>query len=299
MSSARIHLRNLAFNWGAHAASLLVMFFLSPYIVGKLDAVSYGIWSLLNVLTGYMGLFDLGVRASVGRHIALYIGKRDERGVDETIRAGLGFFTLTGGLILVIGLLLGLFFPEIFRSVPDEYHSVVQLLLPLMVLNVWFSAIAAIYSSVLAAHDRFDIARLIDLAVLAIRTAATVYTLHIGWGLWGLALSVIASNFLAMIGNRIMAGIQHRGMRSWPFLYSKQRLGEIVNYGLAAFLSAAAFKIIGQTDLVVVGAFISVEDVREYSVGAMIVFYSTTFVKTDREDVLSGDSKGRRRRQNE
>ncbi len=92
--SARIHLRNLAFNWGGHAATLLVMFFLSPYIVGELDAVTYGIWSLLNVLTGYMGIFDLGVRASVGRHVALYLGKKDERGVDETIRAGFAFFSM-------------------------------------------------------------------------------------------------------------------------------------------------------------------------------------------------------------
>ena len=277
--SARIHLRNLAFNWGSHAASLLVMFFLSPYIVGKLDAVSYGIWSLLNVLTGYMGLFDLGVRASVGRHIALYIGKKDERGVDETIRAGLGFFTLTGGLILAIGVLLGWFFPEFFKSVPEEYHSVVRMLLPIMALNVWFSAVAAIYSSVLVAIDRFDVARSVQLGVLAIRTAATVYVLHVGWGLWGLAFSVIASNFIALLINQVCAGTHYPQLRSWPFLFSRFRFGEILNYGLAAFVSAVAFKIIGQTDLIVVGAFISVEDVRDYSVGAMVVFYSITFVK--------------------
>ena len=43
MSSARKHLRNLAFNWGGHASTLLVMFFLSPYIVGRLNLVNYGI----------------------------------------------------------------------------------------------------------------------------------------------------------------------------------------------------------------------------------------------------------------
>jgi len=161
---------------------LLVMFFLSPYIIGKLDAVSYGIWSLLNVLTGYMGLFDLGVRASVGRHVALYLGKGDEKGVDETIRAGLGFFSLTGWLILVAGIILAWLFPQIFRSISAEHHRMVRMLLPLMVVNVWLSAVAAIYSSVLAAHDRFDVARSVDLGVLIVRTAGTVWVLHIGWG---------------------------------------------------------------------------------------------------------------------
>jgi len=278
MSSNRIHTRNLAFNWGGHAATLVVMFFLSPYIVGKLDAVSYGIWSLLTVLTGYMGIFDLGARASVGRHVALYLGKGDEEGVDETIRAGFGFFTLTGGLILIVGVLLGWLFPTLFQSVPQEHYGTVRYLLPLMVVNIWVAAISAIYSSVLAAHDRFDIARGIDLVVLFVRTVATIYALYRGWGLWGLAGAIIIGNVVSVIGNRIYAGKIQSGLRSFPLLYSKKRLKEIFGYGFAAFISTAAVKIIGQSDLVIVGILLSVAEVREYSVGAMLIYYSATFV---------------------
>ena len=278
MSSARSHIRNLMFNWGGHATTLMVMFFLSPFIVGKLDAVSYGIWSLLSVLTGYMGIFDLGVRASVGRHVALYLGKGDERGVDETIRAGFGVFTLTGGLILLVGILLGWLFPTLFKGISPEYYDTVRYLLPLLVVNVWFSAIAAIFSSVLAAHDRFDVARGVDLVVLIIRTVTTVYALLAGWGLWGLAGSLIVSNFCAVIGNRFYAGRVHLGLRSFPFLYARNRLKELFGYGFASFITSAAVKIIGQSDLVIVGAVLSVSDVREYSVGAMLLYYSATFI---------------------
>lgn len=267
------------FNWGGHAAAMVVMFFLSPYVVGKLDAVEYGIWSLLNVLTGYMGLFDLGVRASVGRHIALYLGKEDAKGVDETIRAGLGFFSFTGLLILAVGVLLGWLFPQFFKSVPVEHHGTVRMLLPLMVVNVWMAAVAAIYSSVLAAHDRFDVARSVDMGALALRTAVTVFALHQGWGLWGLAGAVMMGNALALWGNLLSAKRYQPGLRSWPPLYIKNRLKEIVSYGVASFLTAFSSRVIGQTDLIVAGALISVADVREYSVGAMIVFYSSTFVK--------------------
>ena len=115
----------------------VVMFFLSPYVVGKLDAVAYGIWSLLTVLTGYMGIFDLGVRASVGRHIALYLGKKDKQGVDETIRAGFGFFSLTVLVILAVAIFLGWSFPVLFKGVPPEYYYMVRILLPIMMVNVW------------------------------------------------------------------------------------------------------------------------------------------------------------------
>lgn len=279
MSKSLIHIKNLAFNWGGHAATLVVMFFLSPYIVGKLDAVSYGIWSLLSVLTGYMGIFDLGVRASVGRHVALYLGKGDADGVDETIRAGFGFFTLSGVLVLLVGILLGWFFPDLFKGVAPEHYGTIRVLLPLMVANIWLSAIAAIYSSILAAHDRFDSARAVDMVVLGVRTAGTVFALHMGWGLWGLAGSIIVGNVCAVIGNRWSAGRCHQGLKSFPLLYSRKRFKELFGYGSYAFITSAAVKIIGQSDLVIVGVFLSVSDVRQYSVGAMLIYYSSTFVK--------------------
>lgn len=278
MSNTRKHLRNLAINWGGHALALVVMFFLSPYVVGKLDAVSYGIWSLLSVLAGYMGIFDIGVRGSVGRHIAMYLGKKDRVGVDETIRAGFGMFTFTGVLILFVGILLGWSFPFLFKGIAPEYYSTVRFLLPLMVANIWISAIAAIYSSVLTSYDRFDIARGIDVGVLAIRTIATVYALHVGWGLWGLAGAIILGNIFALFANRLSAGVVHSGLRSFPFLFSRARMKELFGYGFYSFITNIAWKIVGQSDLVIVGVVLSVAAVREYSVGAMLVYYSAPFI---------------------
>ena len=233
--SVRIHLRNLAFNWGGHAATLVVLFFLSPYIVGKLDAVSYGIWSLLSVLTGYMGIFDLGVRASVGRHVALYLGKSDEKGVDETIRAGFGFFTLVGGIILVSGIILGWFFPVMFKGISPEHYQTVRMLLPLMVITVWLSVIAAIYSSVLAAHDRFDVARGIDLGILVIRTMVTVLALEMGWDLWGLVLAIIIGNICAVIGNRFFCRKSSQRSKIFPCTIFKRPVKRIIELRYRCF----------------------------------------------------------------
>jgi len=278
MRSNLKHLRNLAINWGGHASALIVMFFLSPYVVGKLDAVDYGIWSLLSVLAGYMGIFDIGVRGSVGRHIALYLGKDDSVGVDETIRAGFGIFTLTGGLILLVGVLLGWLFPFLFKGIAPEHYALVRCLMPLLVVNIWLSAIAAIYSSVLTAHDRFDIARSIDLLILLVRTVATVFALHSGWGLWGLAGAIVFGNILALCINRILGGRIYPGLRSFPFLFSRTRMRELFGYGIYSFITNVAWKVIGQSDLVIVGSLISVAAVREYGVGAMLVFYSAPFI---------------------
>ncbi len=272
------HARNLAANWISQAAMLVVLFFLSPYIVHTLGMVEYGLWSLLTVLTGYMGLLDLGIAASTGRFIVLYLGKDDRRAVDETIRTALGFYSALGLLIVAVGLLLGWLFPFFFRSIPAEYHLVAQLLLPLLAVNVWLSVISGVFSSVLAAHERFDLARSVDLMVLVLRTAAVVVLLASGYRIVALALVTLGAHAVALAGNYVLARRVYPALRVWPVVLDGARLRELFGYGLGAFVAAVAVQVMTKTDLIIAGAVVGVAAVAVYSVGAMLVFHSETIL---------------------
>jgi O-antigen/teichoic acid export membrane protein len=265
-------------NWIGHGAGLVVAFFLSPFVVHTLGKVEYGIWGLLMVLTGYMGIMDLGIRASTGRYIILYLGRSNHRAVDETIRTSLGFFSGLGLLVVAAGLGMGRLFPSLFQSVPDEYYLLAQLLLPLLALNVWLSAIGSVFASVLVAHDRFDLTRAVDLGVLGVQTTGTILALCWGYGISGLAAVAVGCQALGLAGNYLLARRIYPRLRVWPLALDKTRLRELLGYGLAAFLSMVSIRIIGQTDLVVAGAAIDVSSVAVYSVGAMLVYYSGTFL---------------------
>jgi O-antigen/teichoic acid export membrane protein len=278
MSTARIYARNLAANWFGQAAGLVVLFFLSPFVVHTLGKTEYGIWSLLNVFTGYLGVFDLGVRASTGRHIILYLGRGDHERVGETLRTGLAFFSLVSLLILAVAVGLGFAFPLLFPSAPPEYFEVVRLLLPLLALNVWLSAIGGAFASILAAHDRFDLSQGIDVAVLIVRTIATVAVLLTGQGIVGLTLVTVGASALAAVGAWCLAHRIYPRLRVWPLTMSRERLRELLGYGVAAFLGSVAINILGQTDLLLVGILFSVQAVAVYSVGAMLVWYTSPFV---------------------
>lgn len=254
----------------------MVMFFLSPFVMHTLGATEYGIWQLLTVLTGYMGILDLGVRASTGRYIILYLGKKDYDKVDETIRTGLGLYSLLSCLILLAGITLGLIFPSIFPSVPVEYHNLIAILLPVLAINIWILAISVILSSILGAYERFDIARGADLLVLAIRAVGTIVVLKNGLGLIGLTVTIIVSNLIGLLMNFYLSSKIYTKLKLWPIL-KKDRIKELYNYGIGAFIIAASAKIIGQTDLVLVGNLFDIDSVTIYSVGAMIVYYSGPF----------------------
>ncbi len=278
MSSARIIVRNLTANWTGHVVNLVVMFFLSPFVVHTLGEVEYGIWSLLTLLTGYMGILDLGIRASTGRHIILYLGRGEHDKVDQTIRTSLGIFSVIGFGIVVVGVVLGWLFPRFFSSVPAEYHTMVKLLLPLLAANVWISMVRVLFSSVLAAHERFDISNGLDLIMLALRTVGTIWALKWGMGIIGLSVVVVASNLAGLLGNQFLARRIYSRLRVWPLLFSKARLYELYSYGIFAFISAVSAKVIGQTDFFIAGAVVSVASVTVYSVGAMLSFYTHSFI---------------------
>jgi len=276
--SARIHARNLLANWVGHGANLVVLFFLSPYVVHTLGKTEYGIWSLLMVLTGYMGLFDLGVRASTGRYIILYLGRKDLGRLDQTLRTGLAVFSIAGLVMLVVGGALGWVFPSAFASLPPECHGLVQVLLPLLAVNVWLGMVGAVFSSVLIAYDRFDLMRTVDLTVLAIRTGGTILVLATGRGIVGLTAVTLVCGVAALLANYILARRVHPPLRVWPPTLPGARLRELFGYGAAAFVCTTADRIIGQASFLLVGALVSVAAVTVYSVGSMLVAYTATFI---------------------
>jgi O-antigen/teichoic acid export membrane protein len=278
MSSARVYARNLTANWIGHGANLVVMFFLSPFVIHSLGLTAYGLWSVLNILVGYMGVLDLGIRASTGRHVILYTGKGDHKGVDETIRTSLGFFSTIGIAFVIVGLILGWTFPTLFRDVPATYHALLLALLPIMAINMWVSMFRASLSCVLAAHDRFDLARGLDLVTLAVRTIGTVTALSLGYGITGLIVVTLVCNIVGLVGTYLLAHRLYPRLRVWPFVLLGSRLRELFGYGIPAAISTAAVKIIGQTDVLIAGLCVGLGGAAVYSAGATLLYYSHTFL---------------------
>lgn len=279
MSGVRTFARNLSANWIGQGANLVVLFFMTPYILGVLGDQTYGLWSLLIILTGYMGIFDVGIRASTGRFVVLYIGKDDHQAVNDTIRNALGFYTILGLVVVAAGAGLGWVFPAVFSSVPADQQALLRELLPILALNVWLSAIGATFGSLLSAHDRFDLRQGVVLVNLAIRTAGTIAVLQAGWGLVGLTAVTVGTRALEAGANAIMARRVYPRLRVWPPRISRKRMRELMGFGTAAFLSSIAYRLINQTDEIVVGWLIAVEAVTLYSLGGRLVVYSYDLIQ--------------------
>src|SRR5215467_8294867 len=65
-------LKNVSSSWFSLGVNVVTGFILSPFIVHHLGDEAFGLWILIFSVTGYYGLFDLGIRSSIVRYVAKY-----------------------------------------------------------------------------------------------------------------------------------------------------------------------------------------------------------------------------------
>jgi len=98
-------LKNVGSSWFALGLNIVVGIFLSPYILHRLGDDAFGLWILIFSVTGYYGIFDLGIRSSIIRYVAKYaaLEHRDQlnRLVNTAMIAYLGVGLLTMSITVV------------------------------------------------------------------------------------------------------------------------------------------------------------------------------------------------------
>src|SRR5438477_8342133 len=95
-------IKNVSSNGVALAVNVLVGIFLSPYILHRLGDSAFGIWVLIFSVTGYYGLFDLGIRSSVVRFVSRFTAVHDNEALSKLVNTSLFTYTLIGVVALAV-----------------------------------------------------------------------------------------------------------------------------------------------------------------------------------------------------
>ena len=94
--------RNIFWNWAGMLVDLAAGFIIAPFLVRRLGVTDYGLWIVIGSLTGYFSLVDLGLRAAVGRHLALERARNDWSAVNSTLSSALAMFAVMGAIAVVV-----------------------------------------------------------------------------------------------------------------------------------------------------------------------------------------------------
>src|SRR5579885_3107346 len=89
-------IKNVGSSWFALGINVVVGILLSPFILHRLGDAAFGVWVLIFSVTGYYGLFDLGIRSSIVRYVSKYTATDDREGLSKLINTSLATYAAIG-----------------------------------------------------------------------------------------------------------------------------------------------------------------------------------------------------------
>jgi O-antigen/teichoic acid export membrane protein len=271
-------IKNVGASWFSLGVSVLVGIFLSPFILHRLGDTAFGIWVLIFSITGYYGLFDLGIRSSVIRYVSTYTATNDNEGLAKLINTSLATYTAIGILAMALTLIASLFVDSLFR-IPAEFLTTARWLFLMVGAAVAVGFPTGIFGGILEGMQRFYFVNLTNLVFTLLRAVLIVLALKHGYGLLTVALITV---LLPILGSLVRAAIVLRILPlrfGWKYV-DRSAFREIANYSAVSFILMIAYKLRFKTDEIVIGTFLSVTAITYFSIGDRLLDYASEVVSS-------------------
>jgi O-antigen/teichoic acid export membrane protein len=271
-------LKNVGSSWVALGVTVIAGFFLSPYILHHLGDEAFGLWVLIFSITGYYGLFDLGIRSSIVRYVAKYAATDDRQQLNLLVNTALFSYAAIGFVCLLITAVATYFVALMFR-VPPEFLRTARLLFAMVGTSVALGFPLGVFGGILDGLQRFMISNVTSLSSTLLRAVLILIALQHGGGLLTVAFITVS---LPLVASLVNAGIV---LRLLPIRFSlhnldRRTLRRIASYSGPTFMIIVAARLRFRTDALVIGTFLSATAITYFTVGARLLEYSGEVVNS-------------------
>jgi O-antigen/teichoic acid export membrane protein len=271
-------IRNVGSSWFSLGVNILVGIFLSPFILHRLGDTAYGIWVLIFSITGYYGLFDLGIRSSVVRYVSKFTATGETDNLIRLINTSLWSYTLIGAVAMLLTLGGAPFVDSMFR-IPPELRATARLLFLMVGASVSLGFPLGIFSGILEGLQKFYFLNVTNVISSLLRAALIVWALHRGYGLITIAVITV---ILPLLISLVRAAIVLRVLPlrfGWKY-FDRVSLREMATYSSATFVVMISYKLRFKTDELVIGAFLSSAAITYFSIGDRLLDYASEVVSS-------------------
>lgn len=273
MSHFRSILKNAVSNWANMAMSLVISFFLAPFILHKIGNTYYGVWAVVSQVTGYLWLMDFGVRDSVVKYVAEYHEKKDEVMLNDIINASMKLYSTICCFCIAGTLLLAYLFPMIFSGVRDN-ASTAQILVIITGLDISLTFVANVFVGILMGLQRYDVFSKISIVLSIVRALFTVYFLSNGYGVVSVCIIQFFSNCCT---NILVYAVSRRllfyRINFWKYGRGKDIYRLLVNYSYFVFLNCIAWQVFSCSSNFIIAIFLPMSSVTYFAIAASLIEY--------------------------
>lgn len=197
-----------------------------PIIIRGMGIERFGVLNIAWMIVGYFTFFDLGLGRALTRIIAERLSQEDKGELSRLTWSGtmlMLLFGIVGGSVLCI--LSPWFVSEVFK-VPKSFEQETYNTFYIIAFSIPILVSTAGFRGILEAHQRFDLANVVRVAIGVFTFLAPIFILPFSQDLFWITLALVFGRFLVLIAYVIMC------MVVMPNLRSKV----IIDYRAAVFL---------------------------------------------------------------
>ncbi len=262
--------RNALFGGGGRLLTLAVGLVLTPYLVHRLGTTGFGVWALVAVVTGFAGLLDPALRASLVKHLAEADARGDRAERNAVVTSALiCYLPLAGavvaGFFLLRGPVLG------WLQLPPELHGEAGEAFLLGLLGLAAGWVLGIFPALVDARQRMDLTNALGVVCLLLTAALTVAAVEGGLGVRGVAAAQLAGIVVFHLGTVPLAWWVAGPLRVAPDTIDRRTLSRVVRFGLTLQVSTACSIVNRQLDKVLLSRVAGLAMVASYEIGARVV----------------------------
>jgi len=255
--------RNTLWNYIGFGVNLAVNFALFPFVVRHLGEAPAGLWLLLGSVTGYMGLFELGIVPALMQRIAAALGRGVRSTIDEAVSTAFAIMMA----MMLIALQMIWFTPAIagWLQLPPGYAGQAVGAISVAIAGVSLRMPQAPFQAVLLGCQRQDRCNQLWITLALTKALATVVLITLHIGVVGIVTMEAVVHLLAGVLQIMWVRKEMPLLRVSIRAVRIREAHDLLAFGVQVTLAGIFVLIVEQTDKLVIAASLPIEQVTRYS----------------------------------
>jgi O-antigen/teichoic acid export membrane protein len=253
-------------------STVIISFFMMPFLINHLGNHYYGIWILVSVFSGYYGMMDLGLSTATQRYIAQAIGKGAESEINQIISTAIISYSFLAFMVLLLGGVGYIAIPFIFKWKPEDINLLRGCFL-VMLGGLTISFPFRSFTGLLGAALRQDISAKVDMLYVFAKTVGTILVVLKGYSILYIAYVTAIVDVLYYVFIVYLVHQVYTTLRISFKLISVVMVKKLFKYTFFSFINKVSDLLKFRVDNVVISMFLLISDVTIYNVAFRLFEY--------------------------
>lgn len=255
-----------------------------PFFIYKLGVDSYGVFSIVSVVIGYVSLVDFGIGTFLIKFIAEYRVKKEYDKINKMISTSFILYLVLGFIGCGIILIFSDFFVNSLFHIPINLIEITKIVFIITSISFFYSLVFGVFSNIITGLQRFDISNIIQIIVRTLGAIAAILVLWIGYGLIEFVIVTALFGVIGITINVIIAKKLMPEIRLFPRYFDIGLIKIMIGFSFSIFITNMLGIVIFNIDKLLIGIFLPIGQITIYTIGATLALFvlqiSLTFTPT-------------------